>query len=91
MNTFTLTTQQTSAADVLARIDRANLAESSKRKYTAAVMRYLDAGGDLFDAQALGAFPFIWRSKPSVALTSTLNSAIISRSITMESPDARYD
>jgi len=50
-----LTTQR--RPDALAVIANAsNLAESTKAKYAGAVARYLDAGGDLFDAEQLAEY-----------------------------------
>lgn len=43
-------------ADILAAINRANLAGSTKKKYSAMVTRYLDTGGDPYNAAQLAAF-----------------------------------
>ena len=52
MNTLTVYSQP----DPLAVIAGAALAESTKRKYSRTLARYLEAGGDLFDAEQLAAY-----------------------------------
>ncbi|HUV90775.1 MAG TPA: tyrosine-type recombinase/integrase [Anaerolineae bacterium] len=58
MDTLTLTTtEQTSAArDALAIVERADLADGTKRKYAAALVAFLGMGGDLLDAGALAVY-----------------------------------
>jgi len=56
-NVALTTTEQTSAArEALAIVERANLADGTRRKYTAALACYLGTGGDLLDAGALGVY-----------------------------------
>ena len=57
MDNVALTTIETSAArDALAIVEQANLADGTKRKYTAALVAFLDTGGDLLDAGALAVY-----------------------------------
>ena len=55
MTELTITTQLPTS-DVLTVIERANLAATTKRAYAGEMRRYLDAGGDPFDAQGLAAY-----------------------------------
>jgi len=50
---LTTTGRSDALQDALTVIERSNLADGTKRKYAAALARYLDDGGDLFDAGAL--------------------------------------
>jgi len=50
---LTVSEQPGALHDALAVIERSSLADGTKRKYAAALARYLEDGGDLFDAGAL--------------------------------------
>ncbi len=56
MNTELAITRNIQRSGVLAAIKHADLAESTRQRYGRVIERYLDAGGDLFDADQLTAY-----------------------------------